>query len=142
MEQIAQRGRVLFVNDSKATNADAAQQSLQAFRDIFWIAGGVAKEGGLDPLRPLFGHVAKAYLIGKSADDFAAQLGDVPHQTCGTLDAAVQAAASDAAQSGADEPVVLLAPACASYDQFKNFEERGERFRSLVEALPQTEKSP
>ena len=142
MEQVGQRGRVLFVNDSKATNADAAEQSLRAFRDIHWIVGGVAKEGGLEALQPLFDRVAKAYLIGRSSDDFAIQLGALPHQHCGTLEAAVQAAASDAAQSQADEPVVLLAPACASYDQFKNFEERGERFRSLVAALPQTESRP
>ncbi len=97
----------------------------------------MAKEGGIEPLRPLFDHVAKAYLIGKSSDEFAKQLGTaVPYQACDTLDAAVQAAASDAAQSRAEEPVVLLAPACASYDQFRNFEERGERFRSLVAALP------
>jgi UDP-N-acetylmuramoylalanine--D-glutamate ligase len=140
MEQVGQRGRVLFINDSKATNADAAEQSLKAFRDIHWIVGGVAKEGGLEPLRPLFDRVAKAYLIGKSSGEFAAQIGrSLPVQNCGTLEAAVQAAASDAAQSRAIEPVVLLAPACASYDQFKNFEERGERFRSLVAALPSTE---
>ena len=139
MEQVGQRGRVLFINDSKATNADAAEQSLKAFRDIHWIVGGVAKEGGIEPLRPYFSRVAKAFLIGKSADEFSAQLGAVPHQHCGTLEAAVQAAASDACQSQAEEPVVLLAPACASYDQFENFEERGERFRSLVAALPPTE---
>ena len=137
MELIGKRGRVLFVNDSKATNADAAEQSLKSFRDIFWIVGGVPKEGGIEPLRPLFDRIAKAYLIGQSSDAFAATLGSaIPHQACGTLDAAVQAAASDGAQSGAAEPVVLLAPACASYDQFKNFEARGDRFRSLVEALP------
>jgi UDP-N-acetylmuramoylalanine--D-glutamate ligase len=137
MEQVGQRGPVLFVNDSKATNADAAEQSLKAYRDIHWIVGGVAKEGGLAPLAPFFDHVAKAYLIGKSSDDFAATLEDrLPFEKCGTLDAALRAAAADAAGSGAPEPVVLLAPACASYDQFKNFEQRGEAFRALVEALP------
>ncbi|MCW6511119.1 UDP-N-acetylmuramoyl-L-alanine--D-glutamate ligase [Lichenifustis flavocetrariae] len=137
MEQVGQRGRVLFVNDSKATNADAAEQSLKAFRSIHWIVGGVAKEGGLTPLAPFFGNVAKAYLIGKSEDEFAAALdGRLPYVRCGTLKVAIQAAASDAAQSEADEPVVLLAPACASYDQFRNFEERGDRFRALVTALP------
>ena len=137
MEQVGRRGRVLFVNDSKATNADAAEQSLKAFRDIHWIVGGVSKEGGLAPLAPFFPHVAKAYLIGKSSDDFATTLdGALPYARCGTVDAALQLAASDAAESGAEEPVVLLAPACASYDQFKNFEARGDSFRALVTALP------
>ena len=137
MEQVGHRGHVLFINDSKATNADAAEQSLKAFRDIHWIVGGVSKEGGLAPLAPFFPHVAKAYLIGKSSDDFAAALqGHLPYVRCETLETALQLAASDAAESGADEPVVLLAPACASYDQFKNFEERGDRFRALVTALP------
>ncbi|MDX7952261.1 UDP-N-acetylmuramoyl-L-alanine--D-glutamate ligase [Lichenihabitans sp. Uapishka_5] len=141
MEQVGRRGRVLFVNDSKATNADAAEQSLKAFQTIHWIVGGVSKEGGLAPLAPVFPHVAKAYLIGKSTDDFAASLdGNVPYARCGTLEAALQLAASEAAESGADEPVVLLAPACASYDQFKNFEERGDRFRELVAGLPVEEK--
>ncbi len=137
MEQVGQRGRVLFVNDSKATNADAAEQSLKAFEDIHWIVGGVAKEGGIAPLEPWFGRIAKAYLIGKASEDFAATLeGRVPFTRCGTLDAAVEAAARDAALSPAREPVVLLAPACASYDQFKNFEARGEAFRAIVDALP------
>ena len=141
MELVRQIGRTLFVNDSKATNADAAEQSLKAFRDIHWIVGGVAKEGGIAPLAPLFDRLAKAYLIGQSAKDFSAQLGSVPFQDCETLEAAVQAAARNAAQSDAIEPIVLLAPACASYDQFKNFEMRGERFRTLVEALPNTSES-
>ena len=137
MEQVGRRGRVLFVNDSKATNADAAEQSLKTFHDIHWIVGGVSKEGGLAPLAPFFPHVAKAYLIGKSSDDFATMLeGHLPYARCDTLEAALQLAASDAADSAAEEPVVLLAPACASYDQFKNFEERGDRFRALVTALP------
>ncbi|WP_131115715.1 UDP-N-acetylmuramoyl-L-alanine--D-glutamate ligase [Lichenihabitans psoromatis] len=137
MEQVGQRGHVLFVNDSKATNADAAEQSLKSFDPVFWIVGGVAKEGGLAPLAPVFGRVAKAYLIGTSSAAFAAELdGHVEVEDCGTLDVAVAAAARDAARSDAAEPVVLLAPACASYDQFKNFEQRGTRFRELVEALP------
>lgn len=136
MEQVAQRGRVLFVNDSKATNADAAAQSLTAYRDIHWIVGGVAKEGGIAPLAPLFDHIAGAYLIGQSSEAFAAELdGRMPVARCGTLDVAVAAAAAAAALSPAPEPVVLLAPACASYDQFKNFEARGEVFRSLVDRL-------
>ena len=137
MELVARRGRVLFVNDSKATNADAAEQSLRTYRDIHWIVGGVAKDGGLTPLAPWFSRVAKAYLIGSSSEAFTTELsGMVPIEHCGTLDMAVQAAAQDAIRSGAVEPVVLLAPACASYDQFKNFEQRGDRFRKLVDALP------
>jgi UDP-N-acetylmuramoylalanine--D-glutamate ligase len=137
MQQVGQRGPVIFVNDSKATNADAAEQSLKSFDPVYWIVGGVAKEGGLAPLASLFPRVAKAYLIGASSNAFAAQLdGQVPFELCGTLDVAVRAAARDAAGSAAAEPVVLLAPACASYDQFKNFEQRGDSFRALVEALP------
>ena len=136
MEQIGRKGRVLFVNDSKATNADAAEKALLSFRDIFWILGGKAKEGGIEPLRSLFPRVARAYLIGASSEDFAASLdGAVPFERCVTLDRAVAAAARDAAQSAAAEPVVLLSPACASYDQFANFEARGEAFRALVAKL-------
>jgi len=137
MEQVGKRGRALFVNDSKATNADAAEKALLTFQDIFWILGGKAKEGGIEPLRPLFGRVAKAYLIGAASDSFAATLeGAVPFERCGTLDVAVASASRDAAASHAPEPVVLLSPACASYDQFANFEKRGESFRQLVAALP------
>lgn len=136
MEPLGQQGRVLFVNDSKATNAEAAAQSLGSFRDIHWIAGGVAKEGGIASLAPLFPHVTKAYLIGSSADAFATTLeGTVKFERCGTLDRAVDAAAADAARSPAPEPVVLLAPACASYDQFANFEVRGDAFRAAVARL-------
>lgn len=136
MEQVAQRGKVLFVNDSKATNADAAERALLTFRDIFWIAGGKAKSGGIAPLAPLFPRLAKAYLIGAAAEEFAQTLGDVPHELCGTLDKAVAAAARDAQASGAEQPVVLLSPACASFDQFPNFEVRGDAFRTLVADLP------
>ncbi len=137
MEQVGTRGRVLFVNDSKATNAEAAEQSLKSFEPIYWIVGGVAKDGGLAALAPLFPRVAKAYLIGKSSEAFAGQLaGRVPVEHCGILPIALQAAAQDAAASDAREPAVLLAPACASYDQYKNFEQRGEHFRALVGALP------
>jgi len=133
MEQVGRNGRVLFVNDSKATNADAAEKALKSFHDIYWILGGKPKEGGVEPLAPLFGRVAKAYLIGAASEAFAATLGGkVPHEFCGTLDKAVQAAADDAANSSAPEPVVLLSPACASYDQFTNFEVRGDTFRLLV----------
>jgi UDP-N-acetylmuramoylalanine--D-glutamate ligase len=133
MEEVARRGRVLFINDSKATNADAAEKALLSFDDIFWIAGGKAKEGGIEPLRPLFPRIRKAYLIGAAAQDFAATLeGAVPYEQCETLDRALDRAAEDAALSDAREPVVLLSPACASYDQFANFEARGDAFRRLV----------
>ncbi len=139
MEQVRRLGSVLFVNDSKATNADAAEKALLSFRDIFWILGGKAKEGGVEPLRPLFSRVSKAYLIGASTEDFARTLeGAVAYERCGALDKAVAAAARDAAASGAAEPVVLLSPACASYDQFANFEARGEAFRILVKQLGET----
>ena len=140
MEEVGRKGRVLFINDSKATNADAAEKALKSFRDIHWILGGKPKEGGIEPLRPLFARVAKAYLIGEAADAFARTLaGAVPFERCGTLAAATEAAARDALRSGADEPVVLLSPACASFDQFANFEARGEAFRAAVAKLTQGE---
>jgi UDP-N-acetylmuramoylalanine--D-glutamate ligase len=133
MEQIGRAGRVLFVNDSKATNADAAEKALKSFTDIFWILGGKPKEGGIEPLRPLFDRVSKAYLIGAASEAFAKTLGDqVPFELSGVLENALAAAARDAAASSLPEPVVLLSPACASYDQFANFEARGDRFRALV----------
>uniref|UniRef100_UPI003F9A48B5 glutamate ligase domain-containing protein n=1 Tax=Rhodoblastus sp. TaxID=1962975 RepID=UPI003F9A48B5 len=136
MEPVGAIGRVRFVNDSKATNADAAEKALASFDNIFWIAGGRAKAGGIEPLRPLFGRIAKAYLIGEAAEDFAATLeGEVAFERCGTLDAALAAAADDAGESDAPEPVVLLSPACASYDQFANFEKRGDAFREQVGLL-------
>ena len=136
MEEVGRIGRTLFINDSKATNADAAEKALSSFDDIFWIAGGRAKAGGLEPLRPLFPRLRKAYLIGEAAPDFARTLGDtVAHEMSGTLEHAVAAATRDAQQSGARKSVVLLSPACASYDQFKNFEARGDAFRTLVHAL-------
>ena len=133
MEQVARAGSVLFVNDSKATNADAAGKALGSFEEIYWIVGGRAKEGGLAGLEPFHEKIARAYLIGEAAEDFARQLGDaVPHVTCGTLETAVAQAAADASQSQGHEPVVLLSPACASYDQFDNFAKRGDAFRELV----------
>ncbi len=134
MEQIGHVGRVLFVNDSKATNAESTEKALSSWdRGIFVILGGKAKDGGIEMLRPYFSRIAKAFLIGAAAEDFAASLGSsVPFEKCGTMDAAVAAAARDAAASAVDEPVVLLSPACASFDQYKNFEQRGDHFRSLV----------
>jgi UDP-N-acetylmuramoylalanine--D-glutamate ligase len=138
MEEIGRRDRVLFINDSKATNADAAEKALLTFRDIHWILGGKPKAAGIKPLRYLFPHVAKAYLIGEATELFAATLADtVPVQRCGTLERATEAAANDALQSTAEEPVVLLSPACASFDQFLNFEARGDAFRAFVAQLLQ-----
>jgi UDP-N-acetylmuramoylalanine--D-glutamate ligase len=140
MEEAGRRGSVLFVNDSKATNADSTEKALSSFEHVFWILGGKAKEGGIEPLRPLFTKIDKAYLIGAATEQFAATLdGVVPFARCETLDRAVAEAAQDAARSHAKEPVVLLSPACASYDQYPNFEVRGDHFRELVRALPGVE---
>jgi len=137
MEEVGRRGAVLFVNDSKATNADSAAQALACFSDIFWIAGGKPKTGGIESLRPFFPRIRRAYLIGEAAEEFAITLADVVlHEIAGTLDKALAAAARDAARSTAKEPVVLLSPACASFDQYRNFEIRGDAFRALVRALP------
>jgi UDP-N-acetylmuramoylalanine--D-glutamate ligase len=137
MEEVGREGKVLFVNDSKATNADSAAQALVCFGDIFWIAGGKPKTGGIESLRGFFPRIRKAYLIGEAADEFAATLGDdVRHEITGTLDKAVTLAARDAALSKTQQPVVLLSPACASFDQYRNFEVRGDAFRELVQALP------
>jgi UDP-N-acetylmuramoylalanine--D-glutamate ligase len=136
LEEVGRKGKVLFINDSKATNADAAEKALLSFDKVFWIIGGRAKEGGIEPLRPLFGKVVKAYLIGEASENFAQTIGDsFPCESCGTLEGAVPVAARDALASQLAEPVVLLSPACASFDQFPDFEKRGDRFRALVEAL-------
>jgi UDP-N-acetylmuramoylalanine--D-glutamate ligase len=136
MEQLGRNGRVLFINDSKGTNADAAARALSSFKDIFWIAGGKPKTGGIESLREFFPRIRKAYLIGEAAAEFAATLGNIPHEISGTLEEAVPHAARDAEASSLTEPVVLLSPACASFDQFPNFEKRGDRFRDLANALP------
>jgi UDP-N-acetylmuramoylalanine--D-glutamate ligase len=135
METVAILGRVRFVNDSKATNSDAARQALWSYPRSFWIAGGRAKTDGIEPLEDLFPRVAKAYLIGEAAPAFAKTLaGKAPAVEVGTLDAAVSQAYADASASGQDA-IVLLSPACASFDQYADFEERGEAFRSAVQRL-------
>jgi UDP-N-acetylmuramoylalanine--D-glutamate ligase len=141
MQQVGRKetnkGNVLFVNDSKATNADSAAKALASFHDIFWIAGGKPKTGGIASLAEFFPRIAKAYLIGEAAADFAKTLdGKVPNEINGTLAAAVEAAARDAAASGLKEPVVLLSPACASFDQYPNFEVRGKAFTDIVLTIP------
>ena len=140
MEEVGRRGPAIFINNSKATNADSTEKALASFERIYWIVGGKAKEGGIEPLRGFFPKIERAYLIGEAADEFAATLeGRVRFERCGTLDRAVARAAEDAAASSAAEPVVLLSPACASYDQYRNFEIRGDHFRELVRALPGVE---
>ena len=131
METVGFLGEIRFVNDSKATNADAARQALMSYPKPFWIAGGRAKDGGIDDLSDLFPRIARAYLIGEAAVDFARALGETPHEVVGTMEAAVQAAARDAVALGGEQ-VVLLSPACASFDQYPDFEARGEAFRAAV----------
>ncbi|GLS00670.1 UDP-N-acetylmuramoylalanine--D-glutamate ligase [Brevundimonas denitrificans] len=131
MEEVGRLGRVRFINDSKATNADAARQALSSYERSFWIAGGRAKQGGIDDLEELFPRVVEAFLIGEAAGPFAARLGDTPHRISGDMASAVKAAAEAAAATGREE-VVLLSPAAASFDQYPDFEARGEAFRAAV----------
>jgi UDP-N-acetylmuramoylalanine--D-glutamate ligase len=137
MQQIGRKGHVLFVNDSKATNADSAARALASFHDIFWIAGGKPKTGGIGSLAEFFPRIRKAYLIGEAAKEFARTLEKrVPFEISGALASAVEAAARDAAAAKLGEPVVLLSPACASFDQYPNFEVRGKAFAEAVLAIP------
>ncbi len=131
MERVGEAGGVTFVNDSKATNADAAEKALLTYDRVRWIAGGVPKAGGIAPLAPLFGRVSKAYLIGEAAESFAAELGGRPHEICADLETAATRAAAEA------EPgeTVLLSPACASFDQFASFEARGDAFRAIARRI-------
>ncbi|MBD3678581.1 MAG: UDP-N-acetylmuramoyl-L-alanine--D-glutamate ligase [Rhodobacteraceae bacterium] len=129
---VGERGGVSFVNDSKATNVDSAEKALRAFPRVRWIAGGLGKDGGIEALKPALENVVKAYLIGHSAREFALQMGDTPHEICETMERAVARAAEEA------EPgdTVLLAPAAASFDQYPDFEKRGEDFTAWVRAIP------
>jgi UDP-N-acetylmuramoylalanine--D-glutamate ligase len=138
LERVAETHGVAFVNDSKATNADSAARALASYDRVVWIAGGEAKEGGIESLAPYFPRIARAFLIGRDAPVLARTLAahGVPHEVVGTLDAAVPAAA--AAAFGGAAPVVLLSPACASWDQFTGFDARGSRFRDLARALAST----
>lgn len=152
MEQVGHARGVLFINDSKATNAEAAAPALSSFDKAYWIAGGLAKDGGIESLAPHFSRIKKAYFIGESAGNFASQLEDtIPYEIAGTLKQAVNHAAADAAAeiAGSDAaldgqqghiPVVLLSPAAASFDQFPNFEKRGEAFKQAVAGLDGFEK--
>jgi len=134
LEVVNRYGPVDFINDSKATNADSTEKALASFEgNVFWILGGRPKAGGIRMLEPHFPRVSKAYLIGEASDEFATTLtGKVAFEHCGTLDQAVKRATADALEANKAEATVLLSPACASYDQFKNFEVRGDEFRRLV----------
>ena len=137
MEDVGHVGKTVFINDSKATNADATARALAVYPDIYWIAGGKPKEGGIESLVRFFPRIRKAYLIGEAAPQFARTLdGKAVYETASVLETAVTHAAADAQASSVASPVVLLSPACASYDQFKDFEQRGDVFRSLVAKLP------
>ena len=138
-------GGIAYVNDSKATNADAAEKALACYRDIYWIAGGQAKEGGLNGLEPLMDRIRHAYLIGEAATAFGQWLeGKAPYTLCGTLENAIAAAHAQAQRDRIVEAVVLLSPACASWDQFRSFEHRGEVFAEMVGKLepPKLEPQP
>ncbi len=136
METVAEAGGVRFVNDSKATNGEAAARALQSFRDVYWIAGGIAKEDGLAPTEPHLGRVRRAYLIGDAAAAFARHLkGRAPAEISGNLEDAVRSAVRQATEDGAAAPVVLLSPACASFDQYRDFAARGDHFRALAREL-------
>jgi UDP-N-acetylmuramoylalanine--D-glutamate ligase len=136
-ELVATIDGVRYVNDSKATNADAAAKALACYDDIYWIAGGIAKEGGIAALAPLFPRIRRAFLIGRAAAEFAETLaGRAPFERSADLATALAAARSAALAAPRPGAVVLLSPACASFDQFADFEERGEVFRRLVAALP------
>jgi UDP-N-acetylmuramoylalanine--D-glutamate ligase len=135
-ELLGRIGKIRFVNDSKATNADAAAKALGCYEPIHWILGGVPKAGGIAGLETFFPRVAHAYLIGEAAPAFARVLdGHVPATMCGDLETATRAAAAGAAADPAEAPVVLLSPACASFDQYPNFEVRGDAFRAIVGKL-------
>ena len=136
MELVAEIDGVRFINDSKATNADAAAKALAAYPAIWWIAGGKAKAGGIESLVDFFPAIRRAYLIGDAAPAFAHTLaGRVACAEVGDLAHAVAAAFADARRVPGDKPVVLLSPACASFDQFKDYEQRGDTFRALAAAL-------
>lgn len=132
LQPIATYKNIAFVNDSKATNIAAARRALAAFHNIYWIAGGRGKGESAAELEDYYRHIARAYLIGEAAQDFSQQLGtDVPHMVADDLTHAVQSAAGDAVASEG-EATILLSPACASFDQFADFEARGDAFCTAV----------
>jgi UDP-N-acetylmuramoylalanine--D-glutamate ligase len=136
IQWVDKKNNITFINDSKATNAEAAAKALGAYEESYWIVGGKQKEGGIDSLKGLFGRVKKAYLIGESEDAFAATLDSVsiPYERCGHLEAAVSKAWDDA-KAQDNDTTILFSPACASFDQWPNFEKRGEAFCQYVKQL-------
>jgi UDP-N-acetylmuramoylalanine--D-glutamate ligase len=142
IEAVGRIGKARFYNDSKGTNADAAAKALDAFpADIHWIAGGVPKAGGIESLKRWFPRLARAYLIGEAAPEFAKTLeaAGVPVEINGTLQAATRSALDHATLGEGDAPVVLLSPACASFDQFRDYEDRGDQFRTIVRSIARAE---
>lgn len=136
LQMVAYIRGVRFINDSKATNADATSNALAPYENIYWILGGKAKAGGIETLGEYFPKIAHAFLIGAAQEEFAATLeGKVAYTCCGTLAVAVQKAAEMAWQEQKNNAVVLLSPACASFDQWKSFEHRGDAFCEMVERL-------
>jgi UDP-N-acetylmuramoylalanine--D-glutamate ligase len=139
-ERVAAVGKVVYVNDSKATNADATARALSSYHDIYWILGGQAKEGGVAPLAPWFDRIRHAFLIGEATELFASQLdGKLAYSRCGDLRSALDAAHERAQRDSDGSAVVLLSPACASWDQWRSYEHRGDAFRAMARALPGAE---
>jgi UDP-N-acetylmuramoylalanine--D-glutamate ligase len=139
-ERVAAVGTVVYINDSKATNADATARALSSYDDIYWILGGQAKEGGVAPLATYFDRIRHAFLIGEATELFAGQLdGKLPYSRCGDLQSALDAAHALVQREAAGPAVVLLSPACASWDQWKSYEHRGDAFRAMARALPGAE---
>jgi UDP-N-acetylmuramoylalanine--D-glutamate ligase len=134
MQLVAKIDNISFINDSKATNAESTENALKSYENIFWILGGKAKESGIEGLKPYFSKIKKAYLIGEASDDFAKILekNSVTFEKCQTLKNAFDKALFDAKSSNLIEKNIILSPACASFDQWKNFEERGDFFCKLV----------
>ena len=137
LQLVGEINGIKFINDSKATNAESTENALKAYEKIFWILGGKAKEGGISRLQPYFKKIHKAYLIGEASEEFAKVLEEssVTFEKCSTLDAAFARAISDTKNISFSGSSILLSPACASFDQWKNFEQRGDRFCKLFNEL-------
>jgi len=137
MQFLGSSNGVNFINDSKATNAESTENALKSYENIFWILGGKAKDGGISSLKPYFNKISKAYLIGQASEEFAEvlQKNSVDFEKCGDLENAIKKAFLDAKNSGLKEKNLLLSPACASFDQWKNFEERGDYFCKVFDEI-------
>jgi UDP-N-acetylmuramoylalanine--D-glutamate ligase len=134
MQLVEKLDSISFVNDSKATNAESTENALKSYDNIFWIVGGKSKEGGIEILKPYFSKIQKAYLIGEASDEFAKvfEKNSLIFEKCQTLKNAFDKSLIDAKASNLIEKNIILSPACASFDQWKNFEERGDFFCKLV----------